>query len=269
MSELITVTSSTTRGMLGWVTRDGYTPDIQDPCDFTATFNETLYFEQYSEVAITEIMYGPLFNIEDYNNRYTIGKGKLIQHFSIPSGYYASMIDIAGAIRDQLSSPTLLIKNRPTFSYKQSTTGCSLKINDVGSNFIINKKDIGDGNLLKYLGYGVNGKVNTIHVTRQHLPVTNKVAKISSDLVGETRIDDTVGNIFDTLPLQCSVGGYSCYTFQNPNYKALRVNELNQISIKISNMYGRKIDIQDIHRHGDYNFVKYPTIVKLHFRGGR
>ena len=248
-------------------------PDIQDACDFTVKFDETLLFDEYSEVAITEIMYGPLYNIEDYNNRFSLVRSRTKQDYNIPANFYETTTELMDAIKNQLDSMKMwswsLVKQTPTFSYLK-TGGCSLKINDDRTSFLVDNERNGSKNVLKYLGYSGDGSINTLYTAHKPLPTTTKIAKVVTNIVVESQIDNNMVGILDIVPLQCSVPGYSTLTIENPTYRSLIASQLNEISISITNMYGRKIDVQDIHYGATgYAYVKYPTIIKLHFRSSK
>ena len=249
--------------------KDGETADIQDACDFTVKFEETLNFEDDSEVAITEILYGPLYNIEDYNSRFSIVRGKTKQDYSIPANFYETKVDVLGAIKKEMDSVTVwsfpLIQKIPSFSYlKSATGGCSLKINDDRTNFLVDTERNQDKNVLKFLGYSADGTTNVLHAIHEALPTTIQAVKIHSNIVRESQIDNNMVGILDIAPLKRSVAGYSCLRFENPTYQRLRASQISDISIKITNMYGRKMDIQDVYYGAvGYAYVKYPTIVNV------
>ena len=44
-------------------------------------------------------MYGPLYNIEDYNNRFSLVRSRTKQDYNIPSNFYETTTDLMDAIK--------------------------------------------------------------------------------------------------------------------------------------------------------------------------
>ena len=269
MCSHITVTSS---NGVGWSRAHPDMPNLTDPSDFTSSFGEVVRFTGDHEVAITKIMYGPLFNIDSTNSRFRLRKGSMKQDLHIPPGHYESTIQLLGSINTVLKAHTnwgaSIIKKHPTLVYSKVTDECSLMLNDEDLSFLIDDStNAYSENVLKYLGYGANGETNIINVKNNALPLNNKVGMIFSDIVGDSIIDGDRKNLLDSFPLSCSVNGYCCYEFINPTYHPLRVNAFTKLSIKISDIYGNNINIQDkVEGAEGYAYDKYPTIITLHVR---
>ena len=243
----------------------------QDPCDFISNFVDSIDIHDGYEVALTGIYHGPLFNIDEEHNKFTLKKGKQVVNYVIPPGYYQStahlVLAMYDSLVDRLKDTTGLVKLKPGYCHKKFGV-CTLIINDPGVKFLNNWDRDGQTGLLQHFGYYLTAEFNSLDVAHEHLGSSTEPTFIYSNIVSNSVVDNHESRLLACAPLK-TVKGFCYHEFTNPSYHPLRVNSFTDISFQMRNVDGKLIQIQYMESTNKFKeefIIKYPTIMILHVR---
>ena len=73
-----------------------------DPCDFVSRFLEPINVKDGYEVAVIKILHGPIYNITEMNNKFSLIKVRHTVDYFVPPGYYETTTDLLAEIHNVL-----------------------------------------------------------------------------------------------------------------------------------------------------------------------
>ena len=241
----------------------------QNPCDFVSNFIESININDGYEVALMGIFHGPLYNIDEKRNKFTLIKGTQEEDYRIPPGYYEStphlMLAIYKVLKESLKDDTPLIKKSPTIKHKSGSCFLSLSDQDKDVKFLINRDKAGETDVLQYFGYYITEKLSRLEVTHEYLGTATQPTFIYSNIVGESMLDSNQTRLLACAPLKTE-NGYCHHEFDNPSYLPLRVNSFTDISFQMRDVNAKLTQIAHKEYINDTAIVEYPTIMRLHVR---
>ena len=237
----------------------------QPPANFISNFINSVNISDGYEVALIAIYHGPLFNIDEDHNTFSIVKDDQIIKFRIPIGFYRSSTDILIKIHE------ILVKYLGDVADNQKIT-VAIKRRAEDAHYVITLKDAvkfkveGDeSDVLQYLGYLINNERATLQSDHIDLQASLEPAFIYSNIVGESKVDGFQSRVLASVPLYSSNSvGYNYYEYKNPIYHPLRVRSFADIEFQIRDKNGDLIQIADY--YVDAKYPHYPTILMLDIR---
>lgn len=249
------------------------TSSNQHPCQFVSNFTDAIALNDGYEVAVTRIFHGPLYNVTEKNNKFSLIRVKEIVDYKIPIGFYESTCHILGAIYTVLiesigdESKRTLIKKNPAFRYKASGESSMLNLEDKDVNFIVDTKRDDDALLLHLLGYSVSARFNRIDINHFSLESTIEAGFLYSNIVANSIIDQQQSRLLACLPI-ASRAGYNYHEVQNPIYFPLSVHSFTDIDFAMTNVRGEILEMDNMYSTywGKSYSVIYPTVLTLHIR---
>ena len=238
----------------------------QDPSEFIANFNQPLNLEKNYEVAVKSIYYGSVYNIPPhrYNFKVVNGQGER-KLYRIEPGYYSNMCEIMFAMHKVMKDAEAVFIRGHGEPFPAPTIDVSYKYRKVTMQFENDYKfqllDEFAGqdlfNLFGYTGANVNKTFSTFSAAfDDKVPNPIETGFIFSNLVSNMSVNDDQARMLTTFPLQSSLNNF--YEFTNPTYRpvVVQTKSLLDMNLKITDVYGRKINIQG----------SYPTTIVLNFR---
>ena len=243
------------------------------PSRFTSSFNSVVNLTDGYEIAVKSIYHGPVFNVTEENDSFTIAKGSETVRLKIPHGFYsraceilrAAFIAINQMFEEGFVGEKIGLREAPSF-YIDSNGLTNLKLSAKTEVF----KMSGDSPLFETLGcYSDTPDATRIEVDDYPLKSTMECGFLYSNVVKNSIINNSFARLMTCLPLR-SKKGYNFIEFRNPDYKTLSVNSFTDLSFVIVNQNG--VDIKFDHSSGcgaicDPNAdIEYPTILNLHIR---
>jgi hypothetical protein len=225
------------------------------------------------EIALKSIYHGPVFNITEENDSFTIVKGDEEARLKIPHGFYsrsceilrAAFLAISQTFKEDFQGKKVNLREPPSFWIDQSGS-TNLKMSTKSEFF----KMGGGSPLFEVLDcYSNTPDVNKIEIGDYPLKSTLECGFLYSDVVKDSIINNSYARLMTCVPLQ-SKKGYNFIECRNPDYKPLAVNSFTDLSFVIVNQNGE--DIKFDHSSGCGSFynpissVEFPTILNLHVR---
>ena len=254
------------------------TSGVQNPSEFVSNFTDSINANDGHEIAVTSIFHGPMYNITDKNNYFTIGAdtssggeqlGQL-RTLTISSGYYETSIDVVNAMyKAMMSFYNSHEKNQGFLSRKPILTLDAqglvvLKTNDNTKKFTTYGRFGVKGSLLSLLGVGSDTfKFTTANWEMVH---TTEAGFLYSSIVTNSIIDQQKSRLLAILPIMAKPG-YIHYEVTNPVYYDLSVHSFTDVSFTILDVKGKLVNIDPLDRLDDSNWaIRHPTILTLHIR---
>lgn len=243
------------------------------PSRFISSFNSVINLSEGYEIAVKSIFHGPVFNVTEENDSFTISKGSEKVRLKIPHGFYSRSCEILRAaytvINEMMDSKwegeSISLKEPGPVFWIDPNGLTNLKLSAKTELF-----EMGDSPLFEIIGcYSDTPDVNRIEVDDYSLRSTTECGFLYSNVVKNSIINNSFARLMTCLPLR-SKKGYNYIEFRNPDYKTLSVNSFTDLSFVIVDQNGK--DIKFDHSCGcgtllDPNaVVKYPTILNLHIR---
>lgn len=238
---------------------------------FTSRFNSVISLSHGYEIALKSLYHGPIFNVTEENDSFTITKGDKTANFQIPHGFYDRSCEILRAawkainrsFDDDTNEDGLNLKKRPSFGI-DPTGVVLLKLSQTSENFSFDDTSP----LFEILGCFTNTPDRSkIEINDYPLETTVECGFLYSDVVKNSIINNSFARLMTCVPLR-SKKGYSFFEFKNPEYKPLSVNSFTDLSFVIADQNGQ--DIKFDHSMGCGATckpnVEYPTILNLHIR---
>ena len=243
----------------------------ESPSRFTSRFNSVISLSYGYEIALKSIYHGPIFNVTEKNDSFTITKGDRTVNFQIPHGFYDRSCEILRAawktiqktFDDGTNEDGLNLKKPPSFTI-DPTGMVILKLSQPSENFSFSESSP----LFEILGCFTETPDKTkIEINDYPLETTVECGFLYSDVVKNSIINNSFARLMTCVPLH-SKKGYSFFEFQNPDYKPLSVNSFTDLSFVIADQNGQDIEFDQSSGCGATckTNVEYPTILNLHIR---
>ena len=244
------------------------------PSRFVSNFNSVVNLTDGYEIAVKSIYHGPVFNVTEENDSFTIAKENKTALFKIPHGFYSRSCEILRAafeainesLNDEYEGEKVDLREAPQFWI--GTDGMTnLKLSHKTELFQMR----GNSPLFETIGcYSDTQDVNRVEVDDYPLRSTMECGFLYSNVVKNSIINNSFSRLMTCVPLH-SKKGYNYMEFRNPDYKALSVNSFTDLSFVMVNQEGQDIKF-DHSYHGCGAMFKpnvdiaYPTILNLHIR---
>lgn len=243
------------------------------PSRFVSSFNSVVNLTDGYEIAVKSIYHGPVFNVTEENDSFTIAKGSQTARLKISHGFYSRSCEILRAafatiiesLEDEFEGEKINLREPPSF-WIDSNGLTNLKLSTKTEFF----KMRGDSPLFETIGcYSDTPDVNRIEVDDYPLKSTMECGFLYSNVVKNSIINNSFARLMTCVPLR-SKKGYNFIEYRNPDYKALSVNSFTDLSFVIVNQEGK--DIKFDHSYGcgaicePNAVIEYPTILNLHIR---